>query len=352
MASHSSEHRFPAEWEPHGATWIAWPHHRPDWEEKMEAVQWDYVEIVRHLARGEEVDILVQDRDLEERARTMLRLGGVALERVLFHAVPTDRGWLRDSGPIIVRRGAEERVALDWRFNGWARYDNWKLDDRVASRIASIRGLECVEPVIEQRGTRRRVVLEGGAIDVDGEGTLLTTEECLLDGVQARNPGVSRDELERVFRDYLGVQKTIWLGRGIAGDDTHGHVDDIARFVAPATVVAVFEEDTRDENHEPLVENLERLERATDARGRRLRVVRLPMPRPRFFDDERLPASYANFYIADHAVLVPTFNDPADRVALDTIAGLFPSREVVGIHALNLVVGQGTLHCLTQQEPA
>jgi agmatine deiminase len=194
-------------------------------------------------------------------------------------------------------------------------------------------------------------VLEGGSVDVDGRGLLLTTEECLLSRVQARNPGLGREEMEQVLADYLGVRKVLWLGRGIAGDDTHGHVDDIARFVAPGTVVAAVEEDPADANHAPLQENLQRLRGMTDVEGRPLQVHTLPMPRPLAFRGQRLPASYANFYIANQLVLVPTFNDPADRRALGVLAGLFPGREVVGIHAVDLVWGLGTLHCLTQQQP-
>ena len=356
----ASGYRMPAEWDRHRATWIAWPHYRPDWEGKVATVHWDYVEIVRHLVEGEEVRILVPDRKLEKRARRMLGQGDVDLEHVFFHRVETNRSWLRDSGPIFVTRrsrraggsaGTADRIAVtDWKFSGWARYPNWKRDDCVPARVAKIRGLSRIVPRLEQGG-HQRIVLEGGSIDVDGAGTLLTTEECLLGRRQERNPGLTRVAMEAVLRTYLGVRKTLWLGGGIAGDDTHGHVDDVARFAGPATVAAAVEDDTSDVNHEPLRDNLSRLKSMTDARGRKLNVVAIPMPRPLLFCGDRLPASYLNFYIANHAVLVPTFNDPADRVALERIASLFPNREVVGIHALNLVVGQGTLHCLTQQEP-
>jgi agmatine deiminase len=278
----------------------------------------------------------------------LLARAGVDLSHVEFLPFPTDRGWLRDSGAMIVTAPGGRRAALDWHFNGWAKYDNWKQDDELARRMSEHLGLPRWQPL--RRG--QRVVLEGGAIDVNGEGLVMTTEECLLSDVQARNPGLTRQEIETVLCDYLGAKKVLWLGRGIAGDDTHGHIDDLARFVGPRTVVAVAEEDRGDENYEPLADNLERLRAMTDMEGRALEIVTLPMPAPLFLDGQRLPASYANFYIASKVVLVPTFNDPRDRQALATLAGLFPGREVVGIHAVDLVWGLGTLHCLTQQEPS
>jgi agmatine deiminase len=340
-------YRMPAEWEPHAATWVAWPHRRDDWPGKFEPVPWAYVEIVRRLHQGERVRVLAL-ADEEAQAREMLGRAGVDLSQVDFIPFATDRAWTRDSGAIFVKDRAGRLAALDWHFNAWAKYDDWHADDRVAGQMAGRLGVPCWRPA---RGGRR-LVLEGGAIDVDGAGLLLTTEECLLSPVQARNPGLTREDVEEVLRDYLGVRKVLWLGRGIAGDDTHGHVDDLARFVAPGAVVAAVEKDPGDENFEPLRENLERLRGLTDAEGRPLEVSTLPMPAPLFFDGQRLPASYANFYICNRRVLVPTFNDPNDRRALAALAGLFPGREVVGVHAVDLVWGLGTLHCLTQQEPA
>ncbi len=330
--------RLPAEWEPHQATWIAWPHNRSDWPGKFAPIPWIYVEIVRHLHRGERVRILTTDA---ERPRRMLARAGVDLSRLDFFPFPTDRGWTRDYGPIFVRRG-RRRAIVNWRFNAWAKYPNWRLDDRVAARAAGALGLPLLEPGL---------VLEGGAIDVNGRGALLTTEECLLSPVQERNPGLTRAEVERALRRWLGARQVLWLGRGIAGDDTHGHVDDMARFVGPSTVVAAVERDRSDPNYQPLRENLGRLRAMKDQDGKRWRVVEIPMPRPLCFDGRRLPASYANFYIANKVVLVPTFHDPQDRVALTILAGLFPDRQVIGIHSVDLVWGLGTLHCLTQQEP-
>ncbi len=341
---------MPAEWEPHAATWIAWPHNEPDWPGKLEAVHWAFVEVVRALVEGERVEILCHDGATRRRAVECLRRGGVPKERFGLHTVPNDRCWVRDSGPTAVLDASGEVVWIRWRFNAWARYDNWRLDAGVAAAVARLSGLEQVEA--RRPGGDEQLVLEGGALDTDGDGTVMVTEECLLSGPQARNPGLSRADYERILGRYLGARRVIWLAGGCAGDDTGGHVDDVARFVGPATVALAHEPNPADEeNHRASEANLARLRQATDARGRPLRVVTLPMPRPLYFDGERLPASYANFYIANGRVLVPTFNDPADGVALGTLAELFPDRQVIGIHAVDLVWGFGALHCLTQQQP-
>jgi agmatine deiminase len=351
-------YRMPAEWEPHAATWIAWPHNHDDWPGKFAPNPWVYTEIVRHLSRFEEVRIVVRGATMKRRVSDQLDSVGINLDAVQFFKAATDRVWLRDSGPTFVvsnqpETASNEPVGLvDWKFNAWAKYENHRRDDRLPRRFERWLGLPRWTPRVEQGGQRVRVVMEGGAIDVNGRGTLLTTEECLLSEVQARNPGLDRAAIEAIFADYLGVRHVVWLGRGIDGDDTHGHVDDLARFVDPQTVVTVVEPRADDPNHEPLQENLRRLNDARDQDGQPLRVVELPMPRPVIFDGQRLPASYANFYIANGLVLVPTFNDPADRIALNTLAGLFPDREVVGIHCVDLVLGLGTLHCLSQQQPA
>jgi agmatine deiminase len=351
-------YRMPAEWEPHEATWIAWPHNRDDWPGKFAPIPWVYSEIVRHLSRFERVHIVVKNRAQARRAADRLDSVGVDAERIQFFQAPTDRVWLRDSAPTFLVKDqpvtdTEDRLGLiGWKFNAWAKYDDYRNDGRLSRRLAKWLGLRRWVPRVEQGGRRVRIVMEGGAIDVNGLGTLLTTEQCLLGKEQARNPGVERAVLEQVFSDYLGVCHVVWLGRGIDGDDTGGHVDDLARFVDPHTVITVVEPCSDDPNHEPLAENLRRLHAARDQDGEPLRVVELPMPRPLVFKGERLPASYANFYIANGLVLVPTFNDPADRVALDTLAQVFPDREVVGIHSVDLVLGLGTLHCLSQQQPA
>ncbi|MDA2913482.1 agmatine deiminase family protein [Acidobacteriia bacterium AH_259_A11_L15] len=342
--------RLPAEWEPHEATWLGWPHNRTDWPGKFQAIPWVYGEIVRRLLPGERVRIVVNSAAHQRQARRLLSRVGVDLARVEFFRFPTDRGWLRDSGPFFLQREKPREMAIAcFRFNAWARYPDWKRDDQVPERIARALRL----PVFPARLGNRNIVLEGGAIDGNGRGTLLTTEECLLDQTtQARNPGLGRQELEAVFRDYLGVTNILWLGRGIAGDDTHGHVDDLCRFVSAKTVVLCQEKNPADENHRLLEENRERLEGMRLEDGSRLDVVRLPMPAPLFFERQRLPASYANFYVANAAVLAPTFNDSQDRLALGILAELFPDRPVIGIHAVDLVWGLGTLHCLTCDQPA
>ncbi len=338
---------MPAEWEPHEATWIAWPHRRDDWPGKFAAIPWVYSEIVRHLHDSERVRILVNDARAEQKVRRMLGRCAIDLSRIDFFRFVTDRVWTRDYGPIFLRSAEGARALTDWRFNAWAKYPDWQHDDAIPGQIRDALGLPAWQPMLGPQ----RLVLEGGSIDVNGQGLLLTTEECLLDPVQARNPGLTRADLEQVLSDYLGIRHVLWLGRGIAGDDTHGHVDDLARFVTPTTVATVVEEDSADLNYEPLQENLCRLRAFTDPGGRALEVVPLPMPAPVWFAGQRLPASYANFYIANDCVLVPTFNDPNDRRALSILADLFPSRQVVGIHAVDLVWGFGTLHCLTQQQP-
>jgi agmatine deiminase len=338
---------MPAEWEAHAGTWLAWPHHRSDWPGKFGPIRWVYAEIIRALARHEPVNLVVQGPKSRPAAEAKLAKAEVNLANVRFWDCRTDRSWVRDSGPIFVVDPRGERAILDWRFSAWAKYDNWTWDDRLPAFVADRLGLKSLQPEHRQH----RVVLEGGSIDVNGQGLLLTTEECLLSKVQERNPPLVRGDYEQVFADHLGIEKTLWLNRGIAGDDTHGHVDDLARFVNPRTIVAVEEKNPAEENFAPLQENLERLRGMTDRDGNRFEIVALPMPAPLYCDGTRLPASYANFYIANGIVIVPTFNDPKDRVALGILAELFPGREVVGIHCVDLVWGLGTLHCMTQQEP-
>ncbi len=341
--------RMPAEWEKHAATWIAWPHNANDWPGKFQAIPWVYADIVRHLSRVEDVHILVDDTAAEKRALGILKRSGANIARVHFHQWPTNRVWTRDSGPIFVRKGSEQGplAITNWKFNAWAKYDDWQLDDQIPGRAAELLSLPQWTPTFGDHG----VVLEGGSIDTNGTGILLTTEECLLSEVQQRNPGLSRADLERVFHDYLGIDQVLWLNRGIAGDDTHGHVDDITRFVGENTIVTVSEPNRDDDNHLPLAENLDRLKSARNLQGNPFEVVELPMPSPVIFEGQRLPASYGNFYIANDLVLVPTFNDPQDRNALNTLAGLFPSRQVVGIHCGDFIWGLGALHCMTQQQP-
>jgi agmatine deiminase len=351
---HAQHFRMPAEWAPHAATWIAWPHNPEDWPNKFTPIPWVYCEIVRHVSQVEDVHILVNDAAAEMRATNMLRRQGAALERVHFHRWPTDRVWLRDSGPIFIKAHAEdsgkdtpgETALTNWKFNAWAKYDNWRNDDKIPQHIAKLYKMQSFEPAIDGK----RLVLEGGSIDTNG--CLLTTEECLLSPVQQRNPGATKAQLEQAFHDYLGIDQVLWLNRGCAGDDTHGHVDDITRFVAPNIILTAVEANTADENHLPLAENLDRLRSARNLKKKPFIIKTLPMPAPVVFEGQRLPASYANFYIANKLVLVPTFNDPNDRIALNTLAECFPDRTVAGIHCTDFIWGLGALHCMTQQQPA
>jgi agmatine deiminase len=343
----SPQFHMPAEWEPHEGTWLAWPHEPSDWPGKFGVIPWVYCEIVRHLSRVEKVHILCPRAQLRP-IRSMLERSGAHLPSVELIPCPTNRSWTRDYGPIFVWNQRGRLTALDWKFNAWAKYDDWELDDAVAAKIA--RRLQVPRVAPSWRG--RRIVLEGGAIDVNGKGTLLATEECLLGEQQQRNPGLSRQEWEQIFYQYLGADCVIWLKRGIAGDDTHGHIDDIARFAGPRTVMAARERKREDVNYQPLRQNWRLLQRASDQSGRPLELVELPMPEPVYFAGQRLPASYANFYLANQSVLVPVFNDPMDRVALDIFERLFPQRTVIPIYCRDLVLGLGALHCMTQQQPA
>jgi agmatine deiminase len=340
---------YPAEWEPHEATWLGWPHNTSDWPGKFAPIPWVFGEMVRHLSAGEKVRLIVRSVAHEAGARRILEHNGTRLENIEFFRCPTNRGWTRDFGPMFTRHAQRRRVAiLDYTFNAWAKYPDWQLDNAVAAHVA--RRLRYRRfPVMHRK---RTVVLEGGGLDVNGRGTLLTTEECFLDQVvQCRNPGFTREDLNTVFASYFGAPNVLWFGRGIAGDDTHGHVDDLCRFVGPRTVVLVEEKNPADANFRPLAENWERVRDMRLEDGSRLEAVPLPMPAPLVFKGQRLPASYANFLIANAGVLVPTFNDPMDRVALGILSELITDRPVIGIHAVDLVWGLGTIHCLTREQP-
>jgi len=353
---------MPAEWEPHAATWLAWPHYEGDWPGKFEPVPWVYAEIIRHLARHEQVELIVNDAASARRARRVLERADAFPSKVRFHHWRTNRVWLRDSGCIFLTSPQATSIALKFRFNAWAKYSNWRYDERIGSLMAEAgnptrpgkerRNGMVHQPAIHPVSMGQRIVLEGGSIDVNGAGTILTTEECLLSKVQERNPNMARVHYEKAFADYLGAPHTIWLGRGIVGDDTHGHVDDLARFVSRNTVITMVEPNAKDANHAPLRANLRRLQAARDQDGKQLTVVELPMPQPVIFEGRRLPASYANFYIANGIVLVPVFNRPNDRIALDTLAQCFPTREIVPIYSGDFIWGLGAMHCMTQQQPA
>lgn len=343
-------YHMPAEWEHHDATWLCWPTNRMDWPGKFEPIPWVFAEMAKKLSEGEIVRIIVQSAEHEKKVQLILKRQGVDLQQIEFFRFPTNRGWTRDMGPIFTQRIQENDIAvLRFRFRAWSKYSDWKKDDKIHLRSAKALKLPFV-PVLYNG---EEVELEGGSIDVNGNGTVLTTEECLLHpDIQVRNPLFTRDDYEGMLKQYLDIEKVIWLGNGIAGDDTHGHVDDICRFVNPSTVVMVEETNSADANYQPMQENKERLQGVRLAHGEKLATISLPMPAPLYFNGQRLPASYANFYIGNTTVIVPTFNDPNDRIALGIFSELFSNRNVVGIHAVDLVLGQGTLHCLTQQQPS
>jgi len=343
---------MPAEWERHEATWLAWPHNPTDWPDKLDTIRWVYGEMVRRISTGEIIRMLVNSKKDGNLARAYLDRAGADVRRVEFIVHPTNRGWTRDTGPVFVRRGKgkkAETAIVHFHFNAWAKYADWKKDRRVPETAAKL----LKKRLFDAQWNKREFVLEGGGIEVNGRGTLITTEECYLDPqVQVRNPGLGRNEFETCLSDHLGVTNIFWLGSGVAGDDTHGHVDDLCRFVNATTVVLIKEDNPHDVNYRPLAENWERIQDFRLEDGAKPEVVALPMPGPLHFDGDRLPASYANFYISNDAVIVPTFNDPNDRKAVGILGELFKDRIVTGIHAVDLVAGFGTLHCLTQQQPA
>ncbi len=340
--------RMPAEWERQEAIWLAWPHNKNDWPGKFEPIKWVYAEIIKNLVSDVRVRLIVKNMKALGNISETLTLAGIDLTKIDFIIAPTNRSWLRDSAPTFVYQG-KKRVALDWKFNAWAKYDNWKYDDKIPTLATNFLKIPTVQPLHKNK----RVVLEGGAIEVNGKGTLITTEECLLDAkTQVRNPGFKAKDYEEIFAKYLGVSNTIWLEKGIEGDDTHGHIDDLARFVNPTTIVTVTEKDKSQHNHTILQNNLKRLKAARDQNGKQFTIVELPMPRPIIFEDQLLPASYANFLIANDVVLVPTFNDPNDRIALNILSECFPKHDVIGIYSGDFILGLGTIHCASQQEIA
>jgi agmatine deiminase len=368
---------MPAEWEPHAATWLAWPHHQADWPGKMEAIRWVYGEMARKISPGETVRLLVRHPAEQKLAASYLQRAGCDLKKIEFVVYPTNRGWIRDTGPIFVKRKVRssgfsrsgnrlkaelqtETAIVHFHFNAWAKDNHWQKDRKIPEMAARLLGKKLFHAqrfdpasLRTPHSAFRNFVLEGGGIEVNGRGTLLTTEECYLHPtIQVRNPGMTRVQYDEAFQKYLGVKNPLWLLKGPAGDDTHGHVDDICRFVNQKTLVLIREKNQRDINYKPLAENWERVREFRLEDGSKPEIVPLPMPAPLFFAGRRLPASYANFYIANACVIVPTFNDPNDRVALGILGELFRDRPVVGIHAVDLVLGSGSLHCLTQQQPA
>ncbi|MFZ0454072.1 MAG: agmatine deiminase family protein [Ignavibacteriaceae bacterium] len=341
--------RFPAEWERHEATWIGWPHNKEDWPGKFALIPWVYAEIVKYISRGEKVRIIVESKQHKEKAEKILKAVNISFKNIEFYTLKTNRGWTRDSGPVFINESNKKVSAVNFKFNGWAKYSNYKKDKKLPEFISKNFNIQNILPEFKNR----HIVLEGGSIDTNGKGTLITTEECLMDDkVQVRNPGFTKKDYEEVFKKYLGISNIIWLGKGIAGDDTHGHVDDLCRFINSNTLLLVQEENPEDENYSRLKENMEKLEGYKLETGSKPEIISLPMPSPVIFKGQRLPASYANFYFSNYAVLVPTFNDPKDMIALGIISELVTDRPVIGIHAVDLVWGLGTIHCLTHEQPA
>jgi agmatine deiminase len=348
----ASGFRMPAEWATHRGTWLSWPHRESSWPGRFDAVPRAFAEIVRHLAPHEEVHINVVSPDMENGVKQLLAQAGIELgppggrPRIVFHQNPTNDAWCRDHGPVFVQRetasGRREQAIVDWGYNAWGgKYPPFDDDDVIPTRIGKKYGIQVFYP---------KIVMEGGSLDVNGKGTLLTTESCLLN--PNRNPGLSKQQIEQKLKDFLGVTNILWLGDGIEGDDTDGHVDDLTRFVDESTVVTVVEEDPRDKNYAPLKDNLDRLKGMRDENGRPLKIVTLPMPPAMHVDDQRVPASYANFYIANNVVLLPAYHPPTDAQARDTLQKCFPTRKVIPVDSTDLIWGLGSFHCLTQQWPA
>jgi len=344
----TNSRRFPAEWENQQGILLCFPHNGNDWPGKYGAIQWAFVEFIKKVTTFEEVVLVVADENLKEKVIGMLEIAEVELKAVMFIIHKTNRSWMRDSGPIIVKNGSK-REALNFNFNGWAKYKNFQLDKFVPSKVAEALQL----PLTQVTYNGKPVIVEGGAIETNGKGTLITSEECLMHPtIQVRNQNFTKEDYEAVFEEYLGITNVIWLGNGIEGDDTHGHIDDLCRFVNENTVVTIVESDSKDSNYQPLQDNLKRLQNAKLEDGKPLNIIELPMPKRIVFDGLILPASYANFLILNNCVLVPTFNDANDRIALNILAECFPNREIIGINAIDLIWGFGTLHCLSQQLPA
>ncbi len=346
--SETVRYRLAAEWEPHEATWLVWPQNASDWPGKLPAIERFYGEIIGHLSESEKVKIIVDPGETRKQAEGFLRKQTIDLANVEFHECPTDRSWIRDSGPFFVTDDSGKLNVLDFGFNGWAKYPEWEKDDMVPGFVAETLCLDSQTPV----HLGKKIILEGGSIDVNGKGSLITTEQCLLSpDKQTRNFSFEKNDYEEVFSKYFGATNILWLNGGIEGDDTNGHVDDICRFTSSNTVVLCIEDRPEDPNFFPLRENADILEDLRLEDGGRIETIFLPMPYPLFFENERLPATYANFYISNEKVLVPTYSSPKDHKALGILSELFPTRDVVGIDCIDLVWGFGAIHCMTKEEP-
>tara|TARA_X000000950_G_scaffold275409_1_gene361730 strand:- start:386 stop:1429 length:1044 start_codon:yes stop_codon:yes gene_type:complete len=336
--------RMPAEWEEQKSTWIAWPHNKKDWPNKFDFIPEIFAEIISHISKGQKVNILIENNVLKKRAILILKNFKVNFSNIRFSLCKTDRAWLRDSFPIFVKN-KNKKILLNWKFNSWAKYKNFKKDNSIINKVKKVLKLQSISPVFN----RRKVVLEGGAIDVNGKGTLITTEECLLSKIQQRNSGFKKHDYEKIFFNYFGIRKIIWLKRGIVGDDTHGHIDDLARFVSENTIFLAYERNKKDVNYKILRNNFRILKKIDDFK--KLKIIKIPMPEAKYIEGTRVPASYLNFYIANKVILVPTFNDKKDKLVLKMFRKHFKSRKVVPIDCSILIWGFGAIHCMTQQEP-
>lgn len=334
---------FPAEWEPHHATWLSWPHNKDSWPGKIEAVFKSYIKFIKAISAGEYVNINVNDPLMKEEARRKLENAGVQMDRISFFLHPTNDAWCRDHGPaFLINNEERKKLILDWDYNAWGgKYPPYDLDDQIPTLVGN--GLDL--PVL-----RPGIIMEGGSVDFNGAGTILTTTSCLLN--PNRNPHLNREEIEQYLMDYYGADQVLWLGDGIVGDDTDGHIDDLTRFISEKSVVTVIEHDKEDANYVPLKENLRTLESMLLPDGNLLNIVELPMPDPLYHEGQRLPASYANFYIANSCVVVPTYRCDTDDLALELLQACFTDRKVIGIDSNDLIWGLGSFHCLSQQEPA
>ena len=336
--------RMPAEWEEQKSTWIAWPHNKKDWPNKFDFIPEIFAEIISHISKGQKVNILIENNVLKKRAILILKNFKVNFSNIRFSLCKTDRAWLRDSFPIFVKN-KNKKILLNWKFNSWAKYKNFKKDNSIINKVKKVLKLQSISPVFNGR----KVVLEGGAIDVNGKGTLITTEECLLSKIQQRNSGFKKHDYEKIFFNYFGIRKIIWLKRGIVGDDTHGHIDDLARFVSENTIFLAYERNKKDVNYKILRNNFRILKKIDDFK--KLKIIKIPMPEAKYIEGTRVPASYLNFYIANKVILVPTFNDKKDKLVLKMFRKHFKSRKVVPIDCSILIWGFGAIHCMTQQEP-
>ena len=337
--------RMPAEWEKQKSTWIAWPHNKRDWPDKFEFIPYVFCQIISKISKYQKVNILIERQKIKRKISLFLKKYSASTNNINFIVCKTNRAWLRDSFPIFVKNKLNQRILVDWGFNGWAKYKNFNYDNKICLKIKNFLKLRSISPVLKNK----KIILEGGSIDVNGKGTLLTTKECLLSNIQARNPGMKKKEYEYTFKKFLGIKKVVWLNKGIAGDDTHGHIDDIARFVGEKKIFIAYEKNKNDINYKSLRENYEIIKKTIGKKN--VKLFKIPMPKAKYINGVRVPATYLNFYIANKVVLVPIFNDNNDKVVISIFKKHFKNRKIIPIDCSLLIWGFGAIHCMTQQEP-